>query len=96
MEGNSCTTETIYLDSGESYILHYSTTSSGVNESVSMITDYNAVAYQPLILAEDGTALIREDSTLTIEEIEDMADPETNRNTAVSEFTYNGDSNNLE
>ena len=38
-----------------------------------MITDYNAVAYQPLILAEDGTALIREDSILTIEEIEEMA-----------------------
>ena len=73
MESDSCTSETIYLDAGESYVLHYSTTSSGINESISMITDYNAIAYQPLILAEDGTALIREGSTLTIEEIGDMA-----------------------
>jgi Fe-S oxidoreductase len=38
-----------------------------------MITDYTAVAYQPLILDEDGTALIRGDSTMTIEEISEMA-----------------------
>ena len=73
MEGNTCTTETIYLDSGATYILYYSTTSSGINESITMITDFSATSYQPLLLNDDGTALIREGNTKTIEEMGEMA-----------------------
>ena len=45
----SCDSTTLKLAPG-TYLLDYQVTSSGVNESVSMITDYSATAFQPLLL----------------------------------------------
>ena len=69
----SCDSTTIKLAPGI-YSLDYQVTSSGVNESVTMITDYSAVAFQPLLLDENGAAVNRaalpvgtELSTMTLE-----------------------------
>ena len=72
-EGASCDSGTIYLDSGFSYTITFTTTSEGVNESVTMISDFSAVAYQPLLLAEDGTAVIRSEVGLSDEELSEMS-----------------------
>ena len=71
-EGGSCSTTTMYLDAGKSYTLQFITTSNGANESVTMISDYSAVIYQPLLLADDGTALIRSQSSLETSELTEM------------------------
>jgi Fe-S oxidoreductase len=69
----SCDSATVKLAPGI-YRLDYQVTSSGVNESVTMITDYSAVAFQPLLLDENGAAANRaalpvgtELSTMTLE-----------------------------
>ena len=69
----SCDSTTLKLTPGV-YRLDYQVTSSGVNESVTMITDYSAVAFQPLLLDENGAAANRaalpagtELSTMTLE-----------------------------
>ena len=69
----SCDSTTLKLAPGI-YRLDYQVTSSGVNESVTMITDYSAVAFQPLLLDENGAAANRaalpvgtELSTMTLE-----------------------------
>ena len=69
----SCDSTTLKLAPGV-YRLDYQVTSSGVNESVTMITDYSAVAFQPLLLDENGAAANRaalpagtELSTMTLE-----------------------------
>ena len=69
----SCDSTTLKLAPGV-YRLDYQVTSSGVNESVTMITDYSAVAFQPLLLDENGAAANRADlpagtelSTMTLE-----------------------------
>ena len=69
----SCDSTTLKLTPGV-YRLDYQVTSSGVNESVTMITDYSAVAFQPLLLDENGAAANRADlpagtelSTMTLE-----------------------------
>ena len=67
------TLETIYLNSGETYTIYFETTSNSVNESITMITDFSATAYQPLLLAEDGTALIRSSSILTVDEMKELS-----------------------
>jgi len=59
-DGTECESTTLYLDSGQTYSVTFVTTSTGVNETVSMISDFSAVAYQPLLLDVDGTALIRD------------------------------------
>tara|TARA_B000000565_G_scaffold192604_1_gene147103 strand:+ start:1107 stop:3599 length:2493 start_codon:yes stop_codon:yes gene_type:complete len=56
----SCDSATLKLAPG-TYLLDYQVTSSGVNESVSMITDYSANAFQPLLLDENGAAVNRAD-----------------------------------
>ena len=68
-EGGSCQSTTLYLPSGSSYTVSFSSTSEGVNESVSMIADFSAVAYQPLLIDDDGTAVVRSESTLSLEEL---------------------------
>ena len=69
----SCDSTTLKLAPGV-YRLDYQVTSIGVNESVTMITDYSAVAFQPLLLDENGAAANRaalpagtELSTMTLE-----------------------------
>ena len=69
----SCDSTTLKLAPGV-YRLDYQVTSSGVNESVTMITDYSALAFQPLLLDENGAAANRaalpagtELSTMTLE-----------------------------
>ena len=63
-EDGSCSSTAMYLDAGESYTLEFTTISNGVNDSVTMITDYSAVVYQPLLLNADGTALLRSETIL--------------------------------
>ncbi|DAC38550.1 MAG TPA: hypothetical protein D7H75_01290, partial [Candidatus Poseidoniales archaeon] len=67
--GGTCETTTIYLDSGSTYTVAFSATSTEVNESVTMIAGFSAVSYQPLLLADDGTALVRSDSSLSLDEL---------------------------
>ena len=69
----ACDSTTLKLAPGV-YRLDYQVTSIGVNESVTMITDYSAVAFQPLLLDENGAAANRaalpagtELSTMTLE-----------------------------
>tara|TARA_B100000029_G_scaffold173719_1_gene170384 strand:+ start:12300 stop:15119 length:2820 start_codon:yes stop_codon:yes gene_type:complete len=72
--GSTCESGTIYLESGKSYSITFSTSSQGVNDSVTMISDFSAVSYQPLLLAEDGTALIRsETGSISSEELASMS-----------------------
>ena len=71
--GDTCDTTTLYLDSGQSYTVTYITSSTGVDDTVTMISDFSAVAYQPLLLNEDGTALIRSTSVHDAEELSAMA-----------------------
>ena len=52
-----------------SYRISFTTNSEQVNESVTMISDFSAVSYQPLLLKEDGTALVRSEVSLTDEEL---------------------------
>ena len=80
--GESCEAATIYLDSGQSYTFSLTINSVGVNETVSMIGDFSAVAYQPLLISEDGTALIREGSTLSSDKLAGMtlANPTYHKN----------------
>jgi len=66
---DSCESTTMYLDSGSSYTISFTATSAGVNDSVSMIAGFSAVSYQPLLLADDGTALVRSDSSLSLDEL---------------------------
>jgi len=68
-EGGVCQSTTLYLPSGASYTVSFSSSSDGADDSVSMIADFSAVAYQPLMLAEDGTALTRSESSLSLEEL---------------------------
>jgi len=70
---SECESETLYLNAGESYSLGFISSSEGVNETVTMITDFSAVAYQPLLLADDGTALKRGDTNFDSEELVKMA-----------------------
>tara|TARA_Y100000590_G_scaffold209674_1_gene237562 strand:- start:905 stop:3694 length:2790 start_codon:yes stop_codon:yes gene_type:complete len=65
----TCESTTIYLDSGSTYTVAFTATSAGVNESVSMIAGFSAVSYQPLLLADDGTALVRSDSSFSLDEL---------------------------
>ena len=65
----TCESTTIYLDSGSTYTVAFTATSVGVNESVSMIAGFSAVSYQPLLLADDGTALVRSDSSFSLDEL---------------------------
>ena len=43
-DGISCDSVTLYVNSGESYTLSYTTISEGVNDSVNMISDFSAVS----------------------------------------------------
>jgi Fe-S oxidoreductase len=68
-EGGVCESATIYLSTGASYTVVFSFNSEGVNESISMATDFSAVAHQPLLLSDDGTAMVRSDSSLSLDEL---------------------------
>ena len=63
-EGDTCSSDSIYLDSGESYTLLFTSTSEDVNSSVNMIMDYSVTVYQPLLIGDDGTAVLRSQITL--------------------------------
>ncbi|MFL2493142.1 MAG: heterodisulfide reductase-related iron-sulfur binding cluster [Candidatus Thalassarchaeum sp.] len=65
----TCESTTMYLDSGSTYTIAFTANSEGVNESVTMIAGFSAVSYQPLLLTGDGTALVRSDSPLSLEEL---------------------------
>ena len=67
--GPTCESDTIYLESGRSYTISFTTISEQVNDTVTMISDFSAVSYQPLLLKEDGTALIRSEVSLSDEEL---------------------------
>ena len=68
-EGGTCESTEIYLSAGASYTVSFSFTSEGVNESISMATGFSAVAYQPLLLGDDGTAILRSESTLSLDDL---------------------------
>ena len=68
-EGGVCESATIYLLTGASYTVSFSFNSEGVNESISMATDFSAVAHQPLLLSDDGTAVVRSESSLSLDEL---------------------------
>jgi Fe-S oxidoreductase len=68
-EGGVCESTTIYLSTGASYTVSFSFNSNGVNESISMATDFSAVAHQPLLLSDDGTAMVRSESSLGLDEL---------------------------
>ncbi|MBT99737.1 MAG: hypothetical protein CME14_00200 [Gemmatimonadetes bacterium] len=72
-EGDTCDSTTMYLTSGQTYTITFVTSSLGVDETATMITDFSAVAYQPLLLKEDGTALVRADSTHDAEALAAMS-----------------------
>ena len=55
-----CGSTTLKLEPGN-YNLEYSISSSDVNETVTMITDFSAKAFQPLLLDADGAAANRAD-----------------------------------
>ena len=67
-----CVSDTIYLDAGSTYSVSYTTTSQGINESVEVITSLSVVAYQPLLLNDDGTSLVRSESSLDLETMSTM------------------------
>ncbi len=67
--GGTCESTTMYLDSGSTYAVAFTATSVGVNESVSMIAGFSAVSFQPLLLSDDGTALVRSDSAMSLDEL---------------------------
>ena len=67
-----CVSDTMYLDAGSTYTVSYMTTSQGINESVEVITSLSVVAYQPLLLNDDGTSLVRSESSLDLETMSTM------------------------
>ena len=67
--GTTCDSGVIHLDAGASYTVTFTTSSEGVNETVTMISDFSAVAYQPLLLGDDGTALLRSEVIMSGEEL---------------------------
>ena len=69
---DGCISESIYLDSGQSYTVDFQTTSQGINDSVEVITSFSVISYQPLLLNEDGTALVRSESTMDLETLSTM------------------------
>ena len=69
---DGCISESIYLDSGQSYTIDFQTTSQGINDSVEVITSFSVISYQPLLLNEDGTALVRSESTMDLETLSTM------------------------
>jgi ferredoxin len=73
MPDDNCGSETIYLNAGETYTLHFNAISNGINDSITMITDFTATAYQPLLLIEDGTALVRSTNVMTMEELKELS-----------------------
>ena len=72
-DDDSCETGTVYVSSGSTYTISFSVTSSGINESVEVITSFSAVAYQPLLLDDDGTALVRSQSDLSSSELSSLS-----------------------
>ena len=69
---DGCISESIYLDSGQSYTVNFQTTSQGINDSVEVITSFSVISYQPLLLNEDGTAVVRSESTMDLETLSTM------------------------
>tara|TARA_B100001250_G_scaffold218704_2_gene187679 strand:+ start:2826 stop:5615 length:2790 start_codon:yes stop_codon:yes gene_type:complete len=72
-DDGSCETGTVYVDSGSTYTISFSVTSTGMNESVEAITSFSAVAYQPLLLDDDGTALVRSQSELGVSDLSSLS-----------------------
>ncbi len=71
--GTTCQSTTIYLDSGQSYTVSFTTISNEVNSSITMISDFSAVAYQPLLISEDGTAVVRGEGSLEQTDLSSMS-----------------------
>ena len=66
-----CESTTLKLSTDASYNLEYSVHSEDVNESVTMITDFSAVAFQPLLLDEGG-AVVNRDSLPSGSDLREM------------------------
>lgn len=69
---DGCISESIYLDSGQTYTVDFQTTSQGINDTVEVITSFSVISYQPLLLNADGTALVRSESTMDMETLSSM------------------------
>tara|TARA_B100000575_G_scaffold64406_1_gene49395 strand:+ start:36778 stop:39558 length:2781 start_codon:yes stop_codon:yes gene_type:complete len=69
---DGCVSESIYLNSGQTYTVDFQTKSQGINNSVEVITSFSVVSYQPLLLNDDGTALVRSESTMDLETMSSM------------------------
>ena len=69
---DGCVSDSIYLDSGQTYTVDFQTTSQGINDTVEVITSFSVISYQPLLLNADGTALVRSESTMDMETLSSM------------------------
>ncbi|DAC46084.1 MAG TPA: 4Fe-4S dicluster domain-containing protein [Candidatus Thalassarchaeaceae archaeon] len=69
---DGCISDSIYLDSGQTYTVDFQTTSQGINDTVEVITSFSVISYQPLLLNADGTALVRSESTMDMETLSSM------------------------
>jgi len=67
-----CISDSIYLDSGQTYTVDFQTASQGINDTVEVITSFSVISYQPLLLNADGTALVRSESTMDMETLSSM------------------------
>ena len=59
LSGDECESTTLKLNSGESYSLTFMSSSSDIDNTVDVIIEMTLSAYQPLMLAEDGSAILR-------------------------------------
>ena len=69
---DECESSVIRLQTGESYRLEFITTSTAIDSSVEIILSYTLSAYQPLILGDNGNAILRSDTDLAITELQTM------------------------
>ena len=69
---DECESSVIRLQTGESYRLEFISTSTAIDSSVEIILSYTLSAYQPLILGDNGNAILRSDTDLAITELQTM------------------------
>ncbi|MEC7170809.1 MAG: hypothetical protein VXW08_07320, partial [Candidatus Thermoplasmatota archaeon] len=67
---DECESSVIRLQTGESYRLEFISTSTAIDSSVEIILSYTLSAYQPLILGDNGNAILRSDTDLAITELQ--------------------------
>ena len=72
LSGDECETATLKLDSGESYSLSFMSTSADIDDTVEVIIGMTLNAYQPLMLAGDGSAIMRSEGNWGSGDLETM------------------------